>query len=97
MAEIQTERGSVLTEAIKIINGIRQDQYGKPEDSFKIIAVYWTTFLQNKLKDGVTLNSKDTALMMTLFKIAREQNQEKRDNLVDAAGYLGIAGDMSKK
>jgi len=35
--------------------------------------------------------------MMTLFKIAREQNQAKWDNLIDAAGYIGIAGDIAKE
>jgi hypothetical protein len=32
--------------------------------------------------------------MMVLFKMARQQNQHKNDNLVDAAGYLGILGSM---
>jgi len=90
------ERGEVLTAAIQIINGERQDTYGNPEDSFTVIADYWTIFLKSKLKLGVVLDMKDTALMMVLLKIAREQNQGKRDNLVDAAGYLGIAGDMKE-
>jgi hypothetical protein len=88
------ERGEVLVEAIKTINGIRQDQYGSPEDSFQVIATYWSNYLGKRL--GKNLSSKDVALMMVLFKIAREQNQGKRDNLVDAAGYLGIAGDMKE-
>jgi len=87
-------RGQILEDAIEVINGERQDTYGAPEDSFAIIASYWTTYLKNKLKPGVELTPKDSVLMMVLFKIAREQNQGKKDNLVDAAGYLGIAGDM---
>jgi len=91
------ERGEVLTSAIKVINGERQNQYGSPEDSFLIIAQYWTTFLGTKLTPGVTISKKDIAIMMTLFKIAREQNQAKWDNLIDAAGYIGIAGDIAKE
>ena len=82
------ERGSILKEAIDIINGERQSQYGDPEDSFKLIARFWEDYLSKPL------NEKDVAIMMTLFKLARESHQGKRDNLVDAAGYLGIAGDM---
>lgn len=84
------ERGKVLDKAKDIINGERQDVYGDPEDSFKVIADYWSTFLCLKI------TSKDVALMMTLFKIAREQNQHKIDNLIDAAGYIGIAGDIEE-
>lgn len=88
------QRGSVLTEATTVINGERQDTYGNPEDSFEVISNYWSTYLKSKLKPGERLEPKDSVMMMVLFKVAREQNQGKRDNLVDAAGYIGIAGDM---
>ena len=84
-------RGSILVEALSIINGERQDQYGSPEDSFRLIAAYWSTYL------GRDISEKDVALMMVLFKIAREANQHKRDNICDAAGYLGIYGDLPFK
>jgi len=99
-------RGKILSEALETINGDRQDQYGDPENSFGLIAEYWTVYLRNKILSesedrdindymfGEMLDVKDVAYMMTLFKIAREVHQHKRDNLVDAAGYLGIAGDM---
>lgn len=86
------QRGGVLHEAINIINGERQDVYGSPEDSFAKIADYWTTYLGDQMTDRIT--AEDVALMMTLFKIAREANQHKRDNIIDAAGYLGIYADM---
>lgn len=40
------------------------------------------------------LDPKDVAMLMALLKIARESNQDKQDNLIDAVGYLGLAGDM---
>lgn len=86
------EKGKVLDEAKKIINGERNGQYGDPEDSLEAIALSWTSYLQGYA--NVTLTGKDAALMMVLLKICREQHSEKRDNLVDAAGYLGIAGDF---
>jgi hypothetical protein len=102
------ERGTILDEAKAIINGERQNTYGDPEDSFSLIADYWNVYI-NKIQrkmlidHGVDprdyellpmLHAKDIAMMMTLFKIAREQEQGNRDNIRDASGYLGIAGDM---
>lgn len=86
------KRGKVLEEAMEIINGERQDVYGSPESSFSLIAKYWRTYLQHK--KNLEITPSDVAMMMTLFKIARESNQHKRDNIVDAAGYLGIYADM---
>lgn len=94
------KRGRVLLDAHTVINGERQDVYGAPEDSFKLIAQYWSTYLGSKghaLIDGRDIiNADDVALMMTLLKVAREANQHKRDNIVDAAGYLGIYGTMQE-
>jgi len=86
----------VLDKAKMIINGDKQDIYGNPENSFALIADYWNTYLYSRklVQFAFKLTAKDVAIMMTLFKIAREANQHKLDNLVDAAGYLGILGDM---
>lgn len=89
------QRGSLLLKALGTINGERQDSYGNPEDSFSLIAEYWKTYLSRKKINE--LNGHDVCLMMTLFKIAREQYQKKKDNIVDAVGYLGIAGDMHEE
>jgi len=103
-----TDRGEILNDAIQIINNDRQDQYGDPEDSFDEIAEYWQVYLRNlilrkakqiesEINDYIFqdwLSSEDVAMLMVLLKIAREQHKHKRDNIVDAAGYLGIVGDM---
>ena len=89
---VHEPRGKVLTEAMRVINGERQDVYGAPERSFERIANYWTEYLGDQMTDRIT--PSDVAMMMTLFKIAREANQHKRDNIIDAAGYLGIYADM---
>lgn len=86
------KRGKVLYKALETINGERQDSYGNPEFSFDIIAAYWKIYWQDK--DISKIDSHDVCMMMTLFKIAREQVQKKPDNIVDACGYLGIAGDL---
>lgn len=89
-------RGSVLGEASQIINGERQDVYGSPEQSFALIADYWTLYLSSRSDNEAPVSPSDVAMMMTLFKVAREANQHKRDNVVDACGYLGIYADMQE-
>ncbi len=95
-----------LAEAMSIINGARQDTYGKPEDNFATIAEFWTTYMRASRKrlppDSPVLfhfriSPGDVAIMMTLLKIARiATGTQTRDSFVDAAGYIGIAADMDK-
>jgi len=87
-------RGKILDEVWTIINGERQDQYGNPEDSFSMIADLWNSYLVKKDGELGILYPKDVAIMMALLKIARETHQHKRDNLLDAIGYLALAADM---
>ena len=91
--------GDCLDEAKRTICGERQDVYGSPEDSFAIIAEYWSTYLKNRVTDlDAPLNSKDIAHMMILFKMARVQGQApSRDSYVDICGYAGIAADRLSK
>ena len=86
--------GNCLLEANKVINGERQDEYGNPENSFQIIAEYWTTFLKHKCGLSVPLTPLDITNMMVLFKQARKLGQKhKRDNYVDSCGYEAIGAD----
>lgn len=100
-----TERGSVLLEAHKVINGDRQQSYGNPEDTHAVIADMWNGYLQGLARtcdDGdfyplsfPHLTNADVAYMMVLFKIARQINGAgKRDNAIDGCGYLALAWDM---
>lgn len=92
------KRGICLRKAIEIINGERQDSYGNPEDSFALIAKYWTAFLHANgfgSSDRLELTPREVAEMMALFKIARMSGQKTTaDNYADCAGHIGIAGDM---
>jgi hypothetical protein len=90
------KRGASLRRALDIINGERQSSYGSPEDSFQIIAEFWETYLTHRNKGP--LSPIDVARMMSLMKHARMLGQaDKEDNYVDAAGYLGIAGDIVRE
>ena len=100
---MSTERGQVLLEAHKIINGDRQQSYGNPEDTHGVIAELWNGFMRAKLSTGVVdyhamISPKDVALMMVLFKIGRELNGAGcKDNLIDSAGYIALAADMNEQ
>ena len=77
---------SILQEAQRITDGVKQTEYGESKDNFENIANLWSSYLENK---GIELNitSEDVALMMILFKVSRQQSGNKRDNFVDIAGY----------
>jgi hypothetical protein len=89
-----TPERKILIDAGDTINGERQDQYGAAEDSFGGIANYWRNHLQMKYAIDVPLTNIDVALMMTLFKLAREANSPKRDNRLDGIGYLALTERM---
>lgn len=83
-------RERVLEEAGNIISGNRDLQYGEPEESFTAIADLWNAYIDKT----ITLTAKDVAMMMVLFKVAREATgQSKRDNLIDIAGYAACAAE----
>ncbi len=95
-----TERGQVLLEAHKIINGDRQQSYGNPEDTHGVIAALWNGYMvaKGRVSPSGNITPKDVALMMVLFKIGRELNGAGcKDNLIDAAGYIALAADMNEQ
>jgi hypothetical protein len=77
---------SVCAEADRLVSGDRRSTYGHPLDNFTDTAALLNVCLRKKLK--VELVAEDVAIIMTQLKLAREINQHKRDNLVDACGYL---------
>ncbi len=102
----------ILEEVEKILSGARRSSYGAPKDSFTRIAQYWNTYLTHKRDSidkaaqeeglpyeflrGAYLTPKDAAMMMALFKIAREENKHSKDNIMDAIGYLTLANEMEE-
>ena len=92
--KLKIESPNILNEAFHTINEERQDSYGKPEDSFQIIAEFWTTYIKHKFGIKIILKSLDVGHLMSLFKHARMLGQKPaQDNYRDAAGYLDIVAD----
>lgn len=77
--------GTILVSAFNLINGERQGDYGDPRESFERIARFWSVYL------GHEVSGKDVAMMMVLLKMSREMSGHKPDNLLDMAGYVGLA------
>ncbi len=73
---------SAFSEANELVNGKRQEDYGTPEDCFGAIAEVWSGLL------GFEITPQDVPLMMIGLKLVRDEHKPKRDNIVDALGYL---------
>lgn len=61
---------------------------GKLENSFADIAKFWGAYLDRKIEP------QDVALMMVLFKVARQKkgvNLANDENLIDICGYAAQA------
>lgn len=80
----------ILEEASSIVSGARQEEYGKPEDTFQKIADYWSIYLSHPI------SAQDVSLMMILLKVARvpEGKKATRDTMVDIAGYASIGSTL---
>jgi len=81
---------TIVTEAVSLVTSDRQKAYGHPSKNFDDIARLWSVIL------GHEVTAEQVALCMVQVKIAREIYVKKRDNLVDAVGYL-LAYDATKE
>lgn len=82
---------NILQEADNLINGARQGSYGHPLDNFTDTAKMWSVIL------GADVTAEQVGLCMIAVKLCRQIHQEKRDNLVDIAGYAGTLELVSEK
>ena len=108
----QASKYPILEEVEKILGGDRRSDYGEANASFKRIADYWNAYLCHKRDKidsaaheedlpyeflrGAYLTGHDVAMLMILFKIAREENTHKHDNAVDIIGYATLADNMEE-
>lgn len=82
-------RASILDAAKAAVTQDRQATHGNPEDTFGLIAAYWSAHLDRHI------SANDVAVMMTLMKLARiKGNPTHLDSYVDAAGYIACGGEV---
>jgi hypothetical protein len=91
LPELTTAPGeSEMAEANALVNGERQADYGSPRSNYEGIAKVWSGILWPILKRDIL--PEEAALMMAGLKLQREAMKHKRDNIVDAHGYLLVLG-----
>ena len=84
------KREECLRRANEIVNGQREEDYGTPEDNFKMIAELWSTYLE------ADISAVDVAMMMSLLKIARiSTGTFKEDSFIDLAGYAACGYEIA--
>ncbi len=69
-------------EARRLVSGDRNVQYGDAEEDFRLIGKVWSGIL------GIDVSPVQVGLCMAGLKLVREAWRAKRDNRVDAIGYL---------
>jgi len=86
-------RVKILETACACVCGQREQDYGRPEDNFGVIADLWKAYM------GYEFTKVDVAVMMILLKAARVKtgNAEliSEDSFVDIAGYAACAGEIA--
>ena len=83
-------RTETLDAARQAITVDRAATHGDAENTFGLIAAYWSAHLDCVVTAG------DVAQLMVLFKVARmKANPGHADNYVDAVGYAAIAGELA--
>jgi len=68
----------------------RGHDYGTPAENLKRISTLWSMHLEFEISEY------DVAIMMTMLKLARNVNEPKDDNLLDAAAYLALADSVKE-
>lgn len=84
--------GKILLEAAELVCKSRHKAYGTYWVHFWRVATFWSIY------KGVKFTAADVAMMMALVKMARNTTGEKkRDNFVDMAGYVALAGALRER
>lgn len=94
-------RAEILNEAKNCVCGQREEDYGTPENSFKVIGELWEVYIKEKCVGTdtiVTIVPEDVAALLGLMKVARiATGHGKSDNWIDLAGYAACGGELQEE
>ena len=92
-------RASILEEAKRCVCGQREQDYGSPENNFRLIASLWGPYIRQRCvghSADVSINPEDVAMLMALLKIARIcSGTGTQDSFVDLCGYAACGGEIA--
>ena len=85
------DRETILDTAKEYITNDRAQTHGQDaEDSFSVIAQYWSNHLD------VPVSASDVCTMMCLLKLARiKSNPKHTDSWIDVCGYAALGGEIN--
>ena len=93
-------RKEILAAAEHCVCGQREQDYGTPENSFKVTGELWEVYIKEKCVGTdtiVTIVPEDVAALLGLLKIARiATGHGKDDNWIDLAGYAACGGELQQ-
>lgn len=79
-------RERLLADAVGLVVGARDADYGPPAEDFERTAAMWSAYF------GADFTAADVGVMLILVKISRMvQSPTKRDHYLDVAGYAACA------
>lgn len=93
-------REEILEKAKECVCGLREQDYGTPEDNFTTIGLLWSVYLTAAYPQYTKdfpynlIGAKDVAAMMALLKIARIATGNSMDSYIDLAGYAACGGEI---
>ena len=94
-------RSELLHAAEVCVCGQREEDYGTPEDNFRVIGELWEAYIKAKCVAtpvDVCIVPEDVAALMGLLKIARiASGRGKDDNWTDLAGYAACGGELESR
>ena len=83
-------RDDILATAANLIRGARHENYGDFADNAECFAEMANAYLRGRN----TIEPRDVAALMILFKIMRLRHGPHEDSWVDIAGYAGLGGEV---
>jgi hypothetical protein len=85
-------RSECLDDAMDLLTGDRNIDYGEPIENFERVAAGWSIIL------GKYIAPHQVALCMTWLKIARlTETPDHKDSYTDAAGYIALGWELVNK
>ena len=82
---LTSQLGGCLQEALTIVRGARNKDYGDPAEDYARTAALWSAYL------GVPITARQAAMCMCLVKVSRLANSPAhKDSMVDLAGYAAV-------